>query len=159
MKDILLYYKGRFQRIFIYTGKKWYYIIAKTLCVAVGLPLYVALLPLDIVNFLIYALFSFIPYLNTFFLFICRTVSIICGAGHYIAILPDAKMYMERHKQELKEEFLKSQRQELEEGGREVPLEIIGEGQAQYEGETQVEEGAAEQPADGESSASLEQEE
>lgn len=127
MKDILLYYKGRFQRIFTYTSKKWYYVIAKTLCVAVGLPLYVALLPLDIVNFLLYALFSFIPVLNVFFLFICRVLSIICGAGHYIGILPDAKMYIERHKEELKQEFLQNQREEYHKGTQEVSVDRISD--------------------------------
>ncbi len=136
MKDILLYYKGRFQRIFTYTGKKWYYLLAKTLCITVGLPLYVALLPLDAVNFFIYALFSFIPYVNTFFLFICRIVSIICGAGHYIAILPDAKMYIERHKQELQDEFLKTQYQEFQKGTKEISVEHIeGEGELGIEEE------------------------
>lgn len=87
------YYKSRINAIFTYTSRRWHYVLLKTLCVVLGAPLFFALLPLDLLNFLIYALFSWVPVLRTVFLVLCRALAFVFGAGYYISILPDAKKF------------------------------------------------------------------
>lgn len=92
--NFLDYYKLRFSRIFAYNSTKWYMVIAKTLCIIVGLPLFVVLIPIDLLFFLVYALLGWIPFLGLFILFICKALSFVWSIGYYIAILPDIKQYI-----------------------------------------------------------------
>jgi len=96
------YFSSRIKAIFTYTSKKWYYIILKTLCVVIGAPLYFALIPLDLLTFVLYALFSWIPILNTVVLILCKTLSFVFSVGYYIAILPDAKKFADIAKEKLR---------------------------------------------------------
>lgn len=106
MKEYFIEHFGlRFKDIFTFTSNKWYYVLGKILCIIVGLPIYLVLIPLDIVNFLIYCLFSWIPYVSVFFLFICKVLTIVFGLGYYICILPDAKSHIEQSKIEYQKEM------------------------------------------------------
>ncbi|MDD4833063.1 MAG: hypothetical protein PHI78_05250 [Clostridia bacterium] len=96
------YFSSRIKAIFTYTSNKWYYIILKTLCVIIGAPLYFALIPLDLLTFVLYALFSWIPILNTVILILCKTLSFVFSVGYYIAILPDAKKFADIAKEKLR---------------------------------------------------------
>ncbi|HRX13895.1 MAG TPA: hypothetical protein P5087_02625 [Eubacteriales bacterium] len=96
------YFSSRIKAIFTYTSKKWYYVILKTLCVIIGAPLYFALIPLDLLTFVLYALFSWIPILNTVVLILCKTLSFVFSVGYYIAILPDAKKFADIAKEKLR---------------------------------------------------------
>lgn len=106
MSEIFKYYGVRFKRIFTFTSSKWYYVLAKIFLIIVGLPLHVALIPLDFASFLLYAIFSWIPYVSLFFLFITRILTMLCSVGYIIAVLPDLKRFTleddaEAEKQEL----------------------------------------------------------
>jgi len=96
------YFSSRIKAIFTYTSKKWYYVVLKTLCVIVGAPLYFALIPLDLLTFVLYALFSWIPILNTVVLILCKTLSFVFSVGYYIAILPDAKKFADIAKEKMR---------------------------------------------------------
>lgn len=112
MKDyISQHYKQRFKDIFSYSNRKWWYVLLKTLCIAVGFPIYLALIPLDFVVFFVYALFSWVPYLSTLTLFLCRILTIICGIGYYVCILPDAKHYIDEDKERYQAEQAEYEKQ------------------------------------------------
>ncbi|MEG1527955.1 MAG: hypothetical protein RR418_02140, partial [Clostridia bacterium] len=93
------YYYDRFKRLFTYTSRNFFYCVAKTLCIIIGLPLFVVLIPVDFLIYLVYAIFSWIPYLNMAMLFLCRILSFITGIGYFISVIPDAKKYMQENKQ------------------------------------------------------------
>lgn len=95
MKD---YYLSKIRDIFTYTSRRWHYVLFKTLCVIVGAPLFFVLLPLDLLVVFIYALFSWIPVLSIVFLVLCKTLTIVFGAGYYISVLPDARKFVYIHR-------------------------------------------------------------
>lgn len=96
------YFSSRIKSIFTYTSNKWYYVAFKTFCVVIGAPLYFALIPLDFLTFVLYALFSWIPILNVFMLVVCKLLSFVFSVGYYIAILPDAKKYAKKAKEKMR---------------------------------------------------------
>jgi hypothetical protein len=98
------YYITRIRNIFTYTDKRAHYVIFKTLCIIIGAPLFFVLLPVDLLVYFIYALFSWIPVLSTFFLVVCKALSYVCSVGYYIALLPDAKKYIMIYKAKLQAE-------------------------------------------------------
>lgn len=109
MNEIGAEYGLRIKSILTYSSKKWYYVLLKTLCIIVGLPLYIVLIPLDFLNFLVFCLFSWIPLLKVVFLFLCKIVSTLCGLGYYVGILPDAKEYIAASKAEHDREMAEMQ--------------------------------------------------
>jgi len=96
------YFSSRIKAIFTYTSKKWYYVVFKNSLRIVGAPLYFALIPLDLLTFVLYALFSWIPILNTVVLILCKTLSFVFSVGYYIAILPDAKKFADIAKEKMR---------------------------------------------------------
>ncbi|MDD3831129.1 MAG: hypothetical protein PHW00_00470 [Clostridia bacterium] len=92
------HYRQRFADIFNYTSRKWWYVILKTICIVVGLPLYIVLIPLDLIVFAIYVIFSWIPFVGSIFLIACRILTTLCSVGYYVAICVDAPMYINRQK-------------------------------------------------------------
>lgn len=99
------HYGSRIRAIFTYTNSKWYYVALKTLCVIVGAPLYFALLPVDFLIFIVYALFSWVPILSVFMLALCKILNIVTAVGYYIAIIPDAKAFINESKRKHAEEL------------------------------------------------------
>lgn len=132
--NIKEHFSSRFNRIFTYTSKKWYYCLAKTLCIIVGLPLYVVLIPVDMLLFVVYACFSWIPFVNVFMLFVIKSLSLIWSLGYFIAILPDAKRYIEENKQA---EKAAREKEEFDESsdGVEYQIRQDAENQVQPNGE------------------------
>ena len=92
MKD---YYLTRLHWIFSYTNTKWWYYIAKTLCLIVGVPIYAVSFAVEMVLTAINMLFSWIPVLNVVVMVICKALITVFGATFYICILPDIKQYMQ----------------------------------------------------------------
>ncbi|MEG1706166.1 MAG: hypothetical protein RR291_01555 [Clostridia bacterium] len=87
------YYIEQFQWIFAFRSHNFFYCVLKVVCILVGLPIHIVLLLVDLVNTLIYSIFSFIPILNTVFMFLGKIISLICHLGFFICILPDIKKY------------------------------------------------------------------
>lgn len=87
------YYQQRFYWIFHYTSKNFWYCLAKTLCILVGLPIYSVCFVLEMVLTAINMLFCWIPVLNVVVMFICKVLITVFGATFYITILTDLKEY------------------------------------------------------------------
>ncbi|MEG2015012.1 MAG: hypothetical protein RR086_04695, partial [Clostridia bacterium] len=75
------YYIEQFQWIFAFRSHNFFYCVLKVVCILVGLPIHIVLLLVDLVNTLIYSIFSFIPILNTVFMFLGKIISLICHLG------------------------------------------------------------------------------
>lgn len=85
------YYLKRLRWMFRYTSNNALYIILKTLCLAVGIPVAAVLFVAEMATTLVNMLFSFIPLLNIVVLAVCKVIAAVCQSGFYIAILPDIK--------------------------------------------------------------------
>ena len=93
------YYLTRLHWIFNYTNTKWWYCIAKTLCLIVGVPIYAVSFVVEMVLTFINMLFSWIPILNTVVMVICKLFITVFGSTFYICILPDLKQYKQASKE------------------------------------------------------------
>ena len=93
------YYLARLHWIFSYTNTKWWYCIAKTLCLIVGVPIYAVSFVVEMVLTFINMLFSWIPILNTVVMVICKLFITVFGSTFYICILPDLKQYKQASKE------------------------------------------------------------
>ncbi|HPG91927.1 MAG TPA: hypothetical protein PK675_00780 [Clostridia bacterium] len=122
------YFSSRIKAIFTYTSNKWYYVALKTLCVVIGVPLYFVMVPLDFLTFVLYALFSWIPILNTVMLVLCKLLSFVFSIGYYIAILPDAKKYADiaREKLRFEKEMEEQTKNEKHDNENQTDTEIEG---------------------------------
>ena len=90
--------------MFRYTSNNALYIILKTLCLAVGIPVATVLFVAEMATTLVNMLFSFIPLLNIVVLAVCKVITAVCQSGFYIAILPDIKKYLAECEEERAEE-------------------------------------------------------
>ena len=93
------YYLARLHWIFNYTSTKWWYIIAKTLCLLIGVPIYAVCFVVEMVLTFVNMLFSWIPILNVVVMFICKILITVFGSTFYICILPDIKGYKQASKE------------------------------------------------------------
>ena len=91
------YYLDRLHWIFRYTSKKFWYCLAKTLCLIVGVPLYAVGFFLEMVFTFINMIFSWIPVLNVVVTFICKVFTLLFGSLFYLCILTDVKRYAAEH--------------------------------------------------------------
>lgn len=98
------YYLKRLRWMFRYTSNNALYIILKTLCLAVGIPVATVLFVAEMATTLVNMLFSFIPLLNIVVLAVCKVITAVCQSGFYIAILPDIKKYLAECEEERAEE-------------------------------------------------------
>lgn len=89
------YYAHRFYWIFHYTSKNFWYCLAKTLCIVVGLPIYAAMFCVEMVLTFINMLFSWIPVLNMVVMVVCKSLITVVGSTFYLCILPDLKKFKE----------------------------------------------------------------
>lgn len=87
------YYQQRLYWIFHYTGKSFWYCVAKTLCLIVGVPLYAVMFVVEMVITAINMIFTWIPVLNVVVTVICKALITVVGSTFYICILPDLKQY------------------------------------------------------------------
>ena len=92
------HYAERFQWIFKYTSKNFGYCILKTLCIIVGLPIYLVCFVAEMALTLVNLLFSFIPGLGLVVMLICKMLMWIIDKPYYICVLTDLKrFYMTTH--------------------------------------------------------------
>ena len=89
------YYLNRFKWIFNYTSNNFLYIIAKTLCIIVGLPIYCVVFALEMVLTFVNMLFCWIPILSVVMTVICKGTILIIDKLYYICILTDLRNYRE----------------------------------------------------------------
>lgn len=95
------YYQQRFHWIFRYTSKNFWYCIAKTLCIVVGLPIYSVMFLVEMALTLVNMLFCWIPVLNVVVTVVCKAVMSLIGWTFYICILPDIKQYRQATAEEI----------------------------------------------------------
>lgn len=87
------YYINRFKWIFNYTSNNFFYVIAKTLCIIVGLPIYCVVFALEMVLTFVNMLFCWIPILSVVMTVICKGTILIIDKLYYICILTDIGKY------------------------------------------------------------------
>lgn len=95
------YYQQRFHWIFRYTSKNFWYCIAKTLCIVVGLPIYSVMVLVEMALTLVNMLFCWIPVLNVVVTVVCKALMSLVGWTFYICILPDIKQYRQATAEEV----------------------------------------------------------
>lgn len=95
------YYQQRFHWIFRYTSKNFWYCIAKTLCIVVGLPIYSVMFLVEMALTLVNMLFCWIPVLNVVGTVVCKALMSLVGWTFYICILPDIKQYRQATAEEI----------------------------------------------------------
>lgn len=95
------YYQQRFHWIFCYTSKNFWYCIAKTLCIVVGLPIYSVMFLVEMALTLVNMLFCWIPVLNVVVTVVCKALMSLVGWTFYICILPDIKQYRQATAEEI----------------------------------------------------------
>lgn len=98
------YYQQRLYWIFHYTKKSFWYCLAKTLCLIVGVPVYAVCFVLEMVLTTVNMLFSWIPILNVVVMVICKCLVTVFGSTFYLCILTDIKRYKEATSTEIKYE-------------------------------------------------------
>ena len=100
------YYLERLHWIFHYSSKKFFYCLAKTLCLIVGVPIYAVCFVVEMVLTFINMIFSWIPILNVVVMAICKALIWLFGSTFYICILTDLKAYKAAHKKEVEYEVV-----------------------------------------------------
>lgn len=93
------FYQQRFYWIFHYTRKSFWYCVAKTLCIVLGLPLFCVSVAVDMVLTAVNMLFCWIPVLNVVVRVVFKAITTVLGSTFYICILPDLKAYREAERQ------------------------------------------------------------
>ncbi|MBQ8434234.1 MAG: hypothetical protein IJX23_05470 [Clostridia bacterium] len=87
------HYAERFQWIFKYTSKNLGYCILKTLCIIVGLPIYLVCFVAEMALTLVNLLFSFVPGLGLVVMLVCKMLMWIIDKPYYICVLTDLKRF------------------------------------------------------------------
>lgn len=95
------YYLERLQWIFRYTSRNFFYCIAKTLCLIVGVPIYAVMFAVEMVLTFINMIFSVIPILNVVVGIICKSIIFITDKTFFICILTDIGKWRATHKKEV----------------------------------------------------------
>lgn len=94
------YYLERFNWIFKYTSKNFFYCILKTLCLIVGVPIYAVMFAVEMILTFVNMLFCWIPVLNVVVQVICKSIIYIIDKTFFICILPDIGKWRACHKKE-----------------------------------------------------------
>lgn len=121
------YYRQRFYWIFHYTSKNFFYVLAKTLCIAVGLPLYCVAIAAEMVLTVVNLLLGWIPALGTLITVVCKALIFVVNLPYYICVLPDIRQYLQAVKAA----------QEDEVSDEEQPQQDVAENLPQDGGEVQ----------------------
>lgn len=98
------YYQQRLYWIFNYTKKNFWYCLAKTLCLIVGVPIYAVMFCVEMVLTAINMIFSWIPVLNVVVMVLCKALITAAGSTFYICILTDLKEYKSAMSQDIEYE-------------------------------------------------------
>lgn len=113
------YYLERLHWIFNYTSKNFFYCLAKTLCLIVGIPIYAVMFALEMVLTFVNMIFSVIPVLNVVVGIICKAIIFVVDKTFFICILTDIGKWRAVHKQEPEYEVLDDEPKEgLAENGK-----------------------------------------
>ena len=92
------HYAERFRWIFKYTNKNFGYCLLKTLCIMVGLPIYLVCFVVEMVLTLVNMIFSLIPIVGLLVMLVCKVLMWVVDKLYYICVLPDIKkFYMTTH--------------------------------------------------------------
>lgn len=83
------YYLNRFNWIFNYTSRNFFYVVLKTLCIVVGLPVYCVVFAAEMVLTFVNMLFCWIPVLSIVVTVVCKGVIWLIDKLYYINVLPD----------------------------------------------------------------------
>lgn len=118
------YYLERLQWIFRYTSKNFFYCLAKTLCLIVGVPIYAVMFAVEMVLTFINMIFSIIPILNVAIGVICKAIVFVIDKTFFICILTDIGKWRATHKK----------------GADEVEYEVADDEQGAIE--TQIQDGS-----------------
>lgn len=95
---MLHHYAERFQWIFRYTRKNFGYCLLKTLCIIVGLPIYLVCFVVEMALTLVNLIFSVVPGLGLLVMLVCKVLMWIVDKPYYICVLTDLKrFYMSTH--------------------------------------------------------------
>ena len=90
---MIQHYAERFQWIFKYTSKNLGYCVLKTLCIIVGLPIYLVCFVAEMALTIANLLFSFIPGLGLVIMLVCKMLMWIIDKPYYICVLTDLKKF------------------------------------------------------------------
>lgn len=94
------YYQERFHWIFHYTQKTFGYCLLKTLCILVGLPIYLVCFAMEMALVFINMIFGWIPVLGVLVTVLCKILMIAVSFPYYICVLTDLSAYREAMKEE-----------------------------------------------------------
>ncbi len=103
------YYQQRLYWIFHFTKRNFWYCLAKTLCLIVGVPVYAVMFCLEMVLTAINMIFSWIPVLNVVVMVVCKALITVVGSTFYICILTDLKEYKNAVSQDIQYEIRDSE--------------------------------------------------
>lgn len=109
------YYSERFNWIFKYTSKNFFYCLAKTLCLIVGLPVYCVTVAAEMVLTFVNMLFCWIPILGMVIGVICKSIIYVIDKTFFICILTDLKKWNQAHKQAVEYDVADAEEQAAEE--------------------------------------------
>ena len=91
------YYAERLQWIFRYTSKNFFYCLAKTLCLIVGIPIYAVMFAVEMVLTFINMIFCWIPILGMVVGVICKAIIFVVDKSFFLCILPDIGKWRQSH--------------------------------------------------------------
>lgn len=94
------YYSERFNWIFRYTSKNFFYCLAKTLCIILGLPIYCVMVAVEMVLTFVNMIFCWIPILGMVIGVICKAIIYVIDKTFFICILTDLNKWRATRKKQ-----------------------------------------------------------
>ena len=91
------YYSERFNWIFKYTSKSFFYCLAKTLCITIGLPIYCVMVAVEMVLSFVNMIFCWIPIFGMVIGVICKAIIYVIDKTFFVCILTDLGKWKEAH--------------------------------------------------------------
>lgn len=89
---------------------------AKTLCIAVGLPLYCVAIAAEMILTVVNLLLGWIPALGMLITVICKALIFVVNLPYYICVLPDIREYLKAVKAEPEYEVSDEEQQDATDG-------------------------------------------
>lgn len=119
------YYLERLHWIFNYTSKNVFYVLAKTLCILIGLPIYAVMFVVEMVLTAVHMIFSWIPVFNVFIMVICKSLIYVVDKTFYICILTDIRKFREAMRMEPAYEVTDAPQEGQTEQDAEASVEVV----------------------------------
>lgn len=91
------YYSERFNWVFRYTSKSFFYCLLKTLCLIVGLPIYCVAVAVEMVMTFVNMIFCWIPVLGVVVGVICKSIIFLFDKTFFLCILTDVGKWRAAH--------------------------------------------------------------